>query len=126
VQHRAALAWFDSVGDGEAVVCRVVQLGLLRHLTNPYILKDEVVSLSGAMAVWDHILRDRRIRFLVDEPPGLDRILRQSLVVRDAGHNVWTDAYLAAFAQAYSLKFATFDRGFRSFAGLDLVLLESS
>lgn len=36
---------------------------------------------------------------------------------------LWTDAYLAAFAQAADLMLATFDRGFRRFVDLRLVLL---
>jgi predicted nucleic acid-binding protein len=36
VHHAAAVAWLDTVQeDGELVLCRVSQLGLLRLLNNP-------------------------------------------------------------------------------------------
>jgi uncharacterized protein len=44
-----------------------------------------------------------------------------------AAPNVWTDAYLAAFAITLSAELVTFDRGFKSYekAGLTVQLLES-
>ncbi|HVR36533.1 MAG TPA: PIN domain-containing protein [Methylomirabilota bacterium] len=42
------------------------------------------------------------------------------------GHALWTDAYLAAFAIAHGTKLATFDQGFKRFAGVDLLLIGSA
>lgn len=38
--------------------------------------------------------------------------------------NLWTDAWLAALAISLDYEFTTFDRGFKSFRGLKLRLLE--
>jgi predicted nucleic acid-binding protein len=35
----------------------------------------------------------------------------------------WMDAYLAAFAIAAGQRLVTFDQGFRSYAGLDVLML---
>ncbi len=37
--------------------------------------------------------------------------------------NVWTDAYLAAFAKCAGLRLVTFDHGFSRFKALDLLIL---
>ncbi len=33
--HAAAASWFDGQGEGTCAFCRITQLALLRHLTNP-------------------------------------------------------------------------------------------
>ena len=42
---------------------------------------------------------------------------------RRSSKNFWTDAYLAAFARASAVPFVTFDRGFRKFSGVDVMLI---
>lgn len=37
--------------------------------------------------------------------------------------DIWSDAYLAAFARAVSLDLVTFDKGMRHFRGVNVVLL---
>ena len=58
-----------------------------------------------------------------DEPPGVENVLAELSRGNRSSPNYWTDAYLAAFARTAGIKLATFDRGFRNFAKLDLVLL---
>jgi uncharacterized protein len=36
--HAAAVRWFDTLAAGDAVVCRIAQMGLLRLLNNPAVL----------------------------------------------------------------------------------------
>lgn len=43
---------------------------------------------------------------------------------REPSPDLWTDAWLAALAQAHDLEMVTFDRGFRSYSKLKLRLLE--
>jgi len=43
---------------------------------------------------------------------------------REPSPNLWTDAWLAALALSLDYEFTTFDRGFKSFRGLKLRLLE--
>jgi predicted nucleic acid-binding protein len=41
------------------------------------------------------------------------------------GHNFWTDAYLAAFAEASGFTLVTFDEGFRQYKNTPLKILSS-
>ena len=61
VRHPVAAGWFGKEAD-DIVPCRVTQMGLLRLLSNPAIMRDDAA-------------RD------------------------DRSHKLWTDDYLAAFAQ---------------------------
>ena len=38
--HDAAVRWFDTLAAGDAVVCRIVQMGLLRLLNNPSVMQE--------------------------------------------------------------------------------------
>jgi predicted nucleic acid-binding protein len=42
------------------------------------------------------------------------------------GPSSWTDAYLAAFAEAHSFTLVTFDTGFQRWPALKLTLLSSA
>ena len=69
-------------------------------------------------------LLDQRVVDYADEPDGLEQQLRSYCDLGHMSRNFWSDAYLAAFAGAAKLSFATFDQGFRTFPGLSLQLLE--
>ena len=60
---------------------------------------------------------------VLEEPAGIDRQLADLCRRRGSSPSFWSDAYLAAFALAGRHRIATFDRGFRRFDGLDLLLL---
>jgi hypothetical protein len=55
-----------------------------------------------------------------EEPPGLDPIWRQLTSRNTYSTNLWTDAYLAAFAIASGVGLVSFDKGFQQFADLNL------
>lgn len=63
------------------------------------------------------------VRFL-DEPEGLNEELGKLCDLGQTSPNLWTDAYLAAFAKCGDLRLVTFDRGFLGFTGMGLLLLE--
>lgn len=50
---------------------------------------------------------------------GLDRFCNAG----QTSPNLWTDAYLAAFAKSGGLRLVSFDRGFTRFSGLALLVL---
>ncbi len=60
---------------------------------------------------------------LLHEPDGLDEPLKKFVTPCAATPNLWTDAYLAAFANAAELKLVSFDRGFLKFPGPAFLLL---
>ena len=122
LHHELAAAWFDSLNPGEAGFCRITQLALLRHLTNPVIMGQAVLSQSRAWACFDRLFADARIIFL-EEPDGLDVRWRQLTRSNQPLHRLGTDAYLAAFALAAGIHLSTIDQDFASFHGVAIELL---
>lgn len=80
---------------------------------------------AEAWRLLDLLFSDARFTF-AGEPPGLETAVRRWTADRQAATKVWTDAYLAAFAQAAGVSLVTFDRGFRRYEGLNVVLLEQN
>lgn len=126
VHAKRASRWMEaSIGAKDSVlVCRVAQMGLLRLLTNPMVMKEDVVTASKAWGVLDAFLADARFRF-VGEPPEIEGIFRRLTASQPGSRVQWTDAYLAAFALAGGLRLVTFDRDFSRFQNLDLRIPES-
>ena len=114
--HDLADRWAESVRVGEAILCRVAQMGLLRLLNNPAVMGDEALDTAGCWSVWRRLLEDERFRFSPEEPPGLEAAFERFTRGRAFTPRLWTDAYLAAYAHAARLSFVTFDKGFRSFS----------
>lgn len=110
VHHPAVARWFNQQGDG-LVLCRVTQMGLLRLLTNAAVMREDVVSRRAAWAVVDSFRADGRVLW-ADEPIHLEPVWRAFSARDDGSHKLWTDDYLAAFAQAGGLRLATLDGAF--------------
>jgi toxin-antitoxin system PIN domain toxin len=117
VHHEAAGRWFEGLGAGEAGICRIVQLALIRLLGNKSIMGADAVRAADAWSVISLLLEDERVTF-VDEPPGIDAILPGFFRYPVPTPKLVGDAYLAAFAIAASRTMVTTDRGFEQFAGL--------
>jgi toxin-antitoxin system PIN domain toxin len=107
-RHPAAKNWVDAE-EGDLAFCRVTQMGLLRLLTNPAVTSNDALSRRGAWEVFEKLLADPRIRLLA-EPQGLDPLWTAFSKRDEKSHLLWTDDYLAAFAQAGDIEFVTFDR----------------
>jgi hypothetical protein len=121
--HDLARKWFDSLAAGEAGLCRIVQLAIIRLLANRSIMGVHAVSAGAAWTLTEKLLEDERVDF-VSEPSGVDSVLPALLNYPIPTGKLVTDAYLAAFAIAASRRLVTLDRGFRQFRGLDVDLLE--
>ncbi len=118
-----AVAWLGSQEEpGNVLMCRAAQLGVLRILTNPAWLKEDVLPAAAIWDAWDVLLADNRFAF-VQEPARLEAEWRHLTRAFPAGRCVETDCYLAAFARAGGYRLLTFDRGFRQFAGLEAEIL---
>lgn len=122
VHHSAARKWFSALSAGEAGLCRVVQLALIRLLNNRSVMGEGAISPGAAWRLIEELLEDERLEY-VPEPPRLDSVLPILLVHPMPAGKLVTDAYLAAFAIASSRCLVTFDKGFRQFKGLELDLL---
>ena len=70
---------------------------------------DDAVDRSQAWRVFDQLRADERILW-ADEPAELDAVWRAISARDDKSHKLWTDDYLAAFAQASGATLTTLDR----------------
>jgi toxin-antitoxin system PIN domain toxin len=96
--------------------CRSTMLALVRLLAQPKVMGADVLSLPAAMAVYQQWL-DTPAVGLLPEPLGLESHL-QSFLGSDAAplpSRLWTDACLAATAEAAGLRMVTFDQDFERF-----------
>ena len=93
--HRRAASWFASLrADSRFFFCRFTQLGLLRLLTTQAVMgSSDVMNQPQAWHAYDAWLKDYRVAFL-DEPPELERVLREHSQLRVAAPKDWADSYL--------------------------------
>ena len=125
MHHGRALRWLAGVEKaGDAIICRVSQMGLLRLLNNPVVMLGEPRDVTAAWHDYDALMSDERFVFR-NEPASLETTLRSIMPPALISPKLWQDAYLAAFAIATRLKFVTFDTAYRQFKPLDLELLSN-
>jgi toxin-antitoxin system PIN domain toxin len=122
VHHAAARGWFEGSPDGPCSFCRLTPQGFLRLATNPKAFGAEAVTLADAWRLYDAFLGDPRIGFAA-EPEGLEALWRGHTQGPSFTPQAWSDAYLAAFAQAGGLELVTFDKGFSRYADLRCIIL---
>jgi predicted nucleic acid-binding protein len=89
-------------------LCRVTQVSLLRLITNPAIMGEDAVTRSEAWRLIDQIRADDRVLW-AEEPDQLEAVFRAISARDDNSHKLWTDDYLAAFAQASGASLVTLD-----------------
>ena len=120
---RNAVAWLGEATERRAIViCRVVQMGTLRILTNGTIMKEDALTATEFWKGWDRVVADDRFG-RVAEPSTFEVAWRSLTSALPRGSTAETDAYLAAFAIAGSHRLTTFDVGFRRFPEVDLEIL---
>ncbi len=120
--HASAQTWMQSVVADSCCFCRVTQMGFLRLATNRKIFPQDAVPMSAAWELYDEILSDYRVAF-AEEPSELETTWRDFTQLQSFSTNVWTDAYLAAFAQSADFELVSFDRGFARYRSLRQTLL---
>jgi uncharacterized protein len=123
--HGAAVEWWQRdvlPANDRIAFCRISQLGLLRLLTNEQVMGPQSKSVAAAWSIYQELLSLPAVVF-APEPEGTEERLAEYCRLGGESSKFWTDAYLAAFARAGGLGLATFDRGFRRYDGLDLILL---
>jgi hypothetical protein len=120
--HEVAMRWFDGLAPGEAVLCRFVQLALVRLLGNRTIMGNYAVSASAAWDLIADLMEDERLEFMA-EPPLVDAVFPKLLRYATPTNKLVGDAYLAAFSIAGEMGLTTVDKGFEQFRDVDLRLL---
>jgi uncharacterized protein len=122
--HPVASSWFEGLKSGTAGFCRLTQLGFLRLLTHPLVMRDEVKTQLEAWKAYDLLASSSRVDFYPE--PNSDDIegeLRSLTATDRFAPQQWPDAYLAAFAKVAGLRLVTFDRGLSKLAGGEVLLL---
>lgn len=110
VHHPRVAVWFGEQ-TGDLRLCRVTQMGLLRLLSNRAVMRDDVLARADAWRVIDRLRADDRVQW-AGEPAQLEQAWRAISARDDNSHKLWTDDYLASFAQAAGLTLVTLDTGF--------------
>jgi uncharacterized protein len=124
VHHSSARHWFDAIKGGVVYFCRFTQLGFLRLLTHPSVMRGSVRTHQQAWRAYDYLLHDERVLFL-GEPDAeqLEPLFRKLTTGDRPLTKQWPDAYLAAFAQTAELMLVTFDRAFVHLVSPNVLLL---
>ena len=123
--HDAATRWWreDVLPASDRVAfCRLTQLGLLRLLSSERVMGRQRLDYAPAWAAVTEVAAQASVSVL-GEPTGINEILADLCTRERLSLGFWSDAYLAAFARSGRHRFATFDRGFRRFEGLELLVL---
>ena len=120
--HDSAKRWFDGSPSGSFYFCRLTQPRFLRLASNPKVFQEDAVSLSRAWDLYDVIMSDPRVTF-VDESENVESYWRAYTRRPTFSPNIWSDAYLAAFARAAGLELITFDKGFAQYKSLSCTIL---
>lgn len=122
-QHSAALNWFESVSEAPCCFCRQTQLGFLRLASNRQVWGDSAVTLPRAWESYERLLNDPRVAYC-EEPIGLEAVWKSLTQRQSFSPKIWSDAYLAAFAQLGGLQIVTFDNGFSQFSAARCLILK--
>ena len=100
-------------------------MAFLRLLTNKHVMQEVVMSPSGAWNAYQALRSDWRIGYL-REPEALSERWNAFTHGALSSPNLWTDAYLCAFAHASGLTFVTFDTKIQMREGPRLLVLSPS
>ena len=120
--HVAARTWIKSSERHSCCFCRVTQMGFLRLATNRKIYPLDAVPMNQAWQLYDAMLADYHVVY-AEEPEGIDICWHELTQSSRFSTNVWTDAYLAAFAITSDFDLVTFDKGFVQYKGLRHTIL---
>jgi toxin-antitoxin system PIN domain toxin len=122
VHHLIARRWLDAQ-DGDLAFCRITEMALLRLVTNPAVTGADARTRRQAWDLLSVLQADPRIRF-VQEPAGLAPLWIAFSKRDDRSHLLWTDDYLAAFAQAANARLVTFASALRTrYPSVDVLVL---
>jgi uncharacterized protein len=113
-----AWRWMNSrPKDAKLVFCRHTQTGLLRLLTNPGVMGEEVMTLRAAWAIYDRWMEDPTIAFYPEPSTADEELRRFTAPFGTKPASKWIgDCWLLAFAQSARASLITFDKALNDFA----------
>lgn len=112
--HPVAWQWWERADDHSIALCWPTRMAVLRLLSNPKAMGGRAVSPEAALAAWDALALDPRT-FWCDPTVGHEPMFRRYVAGRQPSPNLWTDAWLAAYAESQGFRFTSFDADFRAF-----------
>lgn len=108
VPHPRARLWFRELHDVRAAFCRITQLGFLRLLTNPHVMKEEVLTPDEAWRTYQSF-RDNPLVGFIREPESMPEMWNAFMPQQPKSPNMWTDAFLCAIAASWDATLVSFD-----------------
>ena len=125
--HKPALESFNSYNQRDSVLFnQETQRGFLTALSSTEITEAFGVNSLSNLEAWNYyvqLMEDDRINF-IEDPEGISSTWQTPALPPVPAPKLWLDAYLASFAMTSGLQLVTFDKSFRQFSTLDLVLLK--
>jgi toxin-antitoxin system PIN domain toxin len=122
--HATAWRWWQKREEKTVALSLPVRLGTLRLLTNKTAMEESPVSPNEALNAWETFEGDPRTIWLPEPKETHEVHFRRFVKERPSSPNLWTDAWLAALAEAAAIGLTSFDSGFRSFGMRDFELLK--
>jgi toxin-antitoxin system PIN domain toxin len=124
VHHDRALRWLTAAMSrpGEVVIPDLVWVGFLRIATNRRIFESPS-TIAAAAEFAQAVASAPGARSLPGHVDGITSFL-EFCVSTGASANLIPDTYLASIARSIACPIATFDRDFRRFDGLEVVVPE--
>ena len=124
--HQQAMNWWQDCQDGDIALVLPVHMALLRLLTNKSVMGSSQMSNSSAWKYVNLLRNDPRIQSNNCEISQYQAAWFDFVKDRQPSPNLWTDAWLAATAKALNLTMVTFDKDFKKFAHLNLMMLKGA
>jgi len=128
--HAAARRYWDDTRRDTAVIgprvwfCRSTMLGLVRLLSQPKVMGDAALALRDAHTLYRQLRQTSGVGFAPDTE-GADASLAARLTETPGlAARLWTDAWLAATADAAGLRLVSFDADFERLAPARLLRLQ--
>jgi uncharacterized protein len=119
--HDSARNYWQNLSNPEMAFCRVTAFGFLRLSTHPHVLSRPLTS-DEAWGIYRRYRAEDHVTFIEDSEE-IDTGFMALSGRPEFAHHLWTDCYLAAFAQFKGCRIISFDTDFNRFPGLDFLQL---
>jgi len=120
----AAGSWWEARQDGDVGLSLPARTALLRLPSNGRGMRSSLLRPSQNWNAVQSLIDDPRVEVIEQTRATHNKLWHDNVARREPSPDLWTDAWLAALAQALDREMVTFDRGFRSFSKLKLQLLD--
>lgn len=116
--HPRARRYWEEESAPRIAFCRISMLGLLRLSTHHKVMNGQPFTPTEAWSAYRAFRALPEVVFL-QEPPDLEPRMAAWSDTPAFPTTRWTDCYLAALAMTSACRLVSFDRDYRSFAGLN-------